>query len=109
VTVSEGRVPLHRPDERGQAIPLVVGVVAVAALLLLALVPLSRAAINRAEARTAADMAALAGAAEGERAARELAQANGAVLVDYWAEGSDVWVVVELGDARAEARARRVQ
>jgi outer membrane lipoprotein SlyB len=93
--------------EQGQAVPLVVGVVAIAALLLLALIPLARAAVDRGEARTAADLAALAGAAEGESAARELAEANGAALVEYRAEGSDVWVVVELGDARAQARARR--
>ena len=74
-------------DERGQAIPLVVGVVAIAALLLLALVPLAHAAVDRAEARTAADLAALAGAAEGEGAARELAEANGGALVEYRADG----------------------
>ena len=99
-------MPRNRGD-RGQVLPLVVGIVAVAAVILLALVPLARAAAQRAEARTAADMAALAGAAEGEEAARDLAEDNGAELVEYLAIGSDVWVTVELGDARAEARARR--
>ena len=64
-------------------------------------------ASERAAARTAADAAALAGAAEGEAAAREVAAANGAELVSWRAEGLDVWVVVALGDARAEAKARR--
>ena len=93
--------------ERGQAMPLVLAVVALAVVVLLALVPVARAANERARARTAADAAALAGAAEGEEVAREVALANGAELVEWHAEGTDVWVTVTLGDARAEAKARR--
>lgn len=96
-----------RRGDVGQAMPLVLGVIALAVVVLLALLPLSRATRERAAARTAADAAALAGAAEGEAAAREVAAANGAVLVSWWAEGLDVWVVVTLGDARAEAKARQ--
>jgi hypothetical protein len=88
-------------------VPVVVGLLAVAVVVLLALVPLARATQQRTAARNAADAAALAGAAEGEAAAREVARANGASLVAWRAEGRDVWVVVELGDARAEAKARR--
>jgi Flp pilus assembly protein TadG len=62
---------------------------------------------SKAEAQRAADAAALAGAAEGEAAAREVAVANGAELVSWRAEGLDVWVVVVLGVARGEAKARR--
>jgi uncharacterized membrane protein len=91
----------------GQAAPLVLALVAVAVVLLLAVVPLGRATQQRAAARTAADAAALAGAAEGEQAAREVAEANGGELVEWRAKGHDVWVVVTLGDARAEAKARR--
>jgi hypothetical protein len=94
-------------QEAGQAVPLVLAVVALAVVVLLALVPLARAGQQRAAARTAADAAALAGAAEGEAAAREVAVANGAELVSWRAEGLDVWVVVVLGDARGEAKARR--
>jgi len=95
-------------SDRGQVAPLVLGLLAVAvAVLLLVLVPLGRAAQQRAAARSAADAAALAGAAEGEDAARDVAAANGAELVTWRAEGLDVWVVVTLGDARAEAKARR--
>jgi hypothetical protein len=83
------------------------GVIAVALALVLALVPLAQAAAERARARTAADAAALAGAAEGEDAAREVATANGATIVAWRSEGTDVWLEVELGDARARARARR--
>jgi hypothetical protein len=97
----------HARRDGGQAAPLVLAVVAVAVVVLLALVPLARAGQQRAAARTAADAAALAGAAEGERAAREVASANGARLVSWRAEGLDVWVTVVLGDARADAKARR--
>jgi outer membrane lipoprotein SlyB len=93
--------------ERGQAMPLVVGLVGLAVVVLWALVPLAHGATERARAATAADAAALAGAAEGEDAAREMAAANGARLVEWRADGPMVWVVVELGEARAEAKARR--
>jgi outer membrane lipoprotein SlyB len=93
--------------EQGQAVPLMVGLVGVAVVVLWALVPLGRGAGDRARAATAADAAALAGAAEGEDAARALAEANGARLIEWRAEGPVVWVVVQLGDARAEAKARR--
>ena len=93
--------------EDGQAVPLVLAVGALIVIVLLTLIPLARASQERAAARTAADAAALAGAAEGEAAAREVARANGAEVVSWQAEGLDVWVVVELGAARAEAKARR--
>ena len=94
-------------DERGQAVPVVLGLMAVAVVVVLALLPLAEAAQERAAARNAADAAALAGAAEGEAAARQVAAENGAELVRWRAHGLDVWVVVALGDARAEAKARR--
>jgi len=97
----------RRAREEGQAVPLVLAVVALIVVVLLALIPLARASQERAAARTAADAAALAGAAEGEGAAREVARANGAEVVSWAAEGLEVWVVVELGEARAEAKARR--
>jgi uncharacterized membrane protein YdfJ with MMPL/SSD domain len=87
--------------------PLVVGLVAIAVLLALALAPLAELATDRARARTAADAAALAGAAEGEDAAREVAKANGARMVLWHAEGDEVWVGVELGRAKAAAKAHR--
>ena len=93
--------------QAGQAVPLVVALIGVAVVVLWALVPLAQGAQERARAATAADAAALAGAAEGEDAAREVASANGARLVEWRARGPMVWVIVELGDARAEAKARR--
>lgn len=92
--------------EAGQVVPLVAAVLVVAAVIVLALVLLARGASDRARAQTAADAAALAGAADGEGAARAVAAANGGELTDYWAEGSEVWVAVEVGDAIARAKAR---
>jgi hypothetical protein len=93
--------------DRGQATPLVIAVIALAVAVALALGPVARHANDRARARTAADAAALAGAAEGARAARSVAEANGARVIFFWEEGHDVWVGVELGEARAAAKARR--
>jgi hypothetical protein len=86
---------------------LLVGIVAIAIVVLLALVPVARAVSQKAQARAAADAAALAGAAEGEDAAREVAEDNGGHLVSWRAEGEAVWVEVRVGDARAVAKARR--
>jgi len=58
-----------------------------------------------AEARTAADAAALAGAAEGRAEAARLAELNGAILVSYEQQGSEVIVVVEVDEVRARAAA----
>ncbi len=56
---------------------------------------------------TAADAAALAGAAAGREAAGRTASANGGRLVTYQELGDDTRVQVELGGVRATARARR--
>ena len=96
-----------RDGEGGQAVPLVLAVVAFAVVVLLALVPLAQGAAARAQARTAADAAALAGAAEGEQAAREVAADNGARLVEWRQRGADVWVRVTVRKAHADAKARR--
>jgi hypothetical protein len=93
--------------DRGQAVPLVLAVVALAAVVLLALVPLARGLSERAQARTAADAAALAGAAEGKDAAEEIAEDNGARLIEWHSDDDEVWVRVEVGRARANAKARR--
>ena len=72
----------------------------------MALVPAGRALEDRARARTAADAAALAGAAEGEAAARRLAAANGGRLVEFRREGDEVVVRVRVGVAAAERPGR---
>ena len=93
-------------DDRGQATPLAVAMVAVVLVALVGLVPFGRALADRAHARTAADAAALAGAAEGEGGARALAEANGAVLLSFERRGVEVVVRVRVGRADAYARAR---
>jgi outer membrane lipoprotein SlyB len=97
---------IHRSD-RGQATPLWAVVLVLAGLLLVPTGLLVRASVERAEARSAADAAALAGALEGEGAARAVAEANGAELVAYEERGDLVEVTATVGDRRATARAER--
>ena len=99
-------MPVHR-SSRGQATPLWAVVLVLAALLLIPTGLLVRAAVERTEARSAADAAALAGALAGEAEAREVAAANGGQLVAYEAAGDLVEVTVVVGGRRATARAER--
>jgi hypothetical protein len=92
-------------SERGQVLPLVALVMVVAGLAVVAIGKIGGAAVDRARAATAADAAALAGAAEGKDAARALAKANGGRLADYEEIGDDARARVEVGDATAHARA----
>jgi hypothetical protein len=62
---------------------------------------------DRARARTAADAAALAGAASGRTAAEAMAVANGGVVEDYRAVGDRTTVTVRVGRARATSTAER--
>jgi hypothetical protein len=102
-------------DDRGQAVPLLVAAVGLAAVLVVGLAHMGRVVADRAQARTAADAAALAGAAEGEDAAREVASANGGELIRYDtrsggesdAAGDEVLVEVSVGGVEAFGRARR--
>jgi hypothetical protein len=93
-------------SDRGQALPLGAAMVAIVTIALVALVPAGRALTDRARARTAADAAALAGAAEGEQAARDLAGVNGGELVEFARSGDEVVVRVRVGGVEAYARAR---
>ncbi len=93
--------------ERGQTVPLLAALVVIAGLAMIALAHLGGGAVERAEARRAADAAALAGAAEGRSGADRLAHANDARLSRYDESGRDAEVVVHYGAARAIARARR--
>ncbi len=90
----------------GQVVPLAAALMVLVVAALVALVPAVEALSARARASSAADAAALAGAAEGEDAARRLAAANGAELVDFRREGEEVVVRVRVGAVEAEARAR---
>ena len=94
-------------EQRGQALPLLAVVVALAALIVLGLGRLGAVVVARAEAQTAADAAALAGARLGRSVAEELAAANGGSLVSFAAAGREVEVVAEVRGEQARARARR--
>lgn len=94
-------------SEVGQTSPLIVVVLAGAAVAALAIARLGAVAVERAEARTAADAAALAGAAAGRPGALAAAGANGGVLERYTDDGGFVEVVVRVGTVEAVARAER--
>lgn len=93
--------------QRGQVLPLLTVVVALAALVVIGLGRVGGMVVARAEAQTAADAAALAGAVHGRGAAERLAAANGGRLVGWEAAGAEVEVVVEVRREAARARARR--
>jgi D-alanyl-D-alanine carboxypeptidase/Putative Flp pilus-assembly TadE/G-like len=93
-------------NDGGQVVPLAAALVGLCCVALLALAPVARALDDRARARTAADAAALAGAADGERTAREVAAANGADLLEIERTGDEVVVQVRVGEVEAYARAR---
>lgn len=94
-------------SERGSVLPLLVLGLVMAAGGALMLGKLGQAAVSRAAARTAADAAALAGAAEGESAARQVAEANGAHVLRFEVLGDDTRVTVRIREAEAVGRARR--
>ncbi|MFP5577704.1 MAG: helicase/secretion neighborhood TadE-like protein [Acidimicrobiia bacterium] len=98
---------VNNRSDRGQATPLWAVVLLLAGLLLIPTGMLVRATVERAEARAAADAAALAGALEDEAAARSVADANGARLTRYEERGDLVEVTVVVGERRATARAER--
>ncbi len=91
---------------RGQAVLAVALAIVVLVLALLVIGRVGRTVVDRARARTAADAAALAGVHDGRGRAQQIAERNGARLVDFEAEGDQVEVTVEVGSTRASARAR---
>jgi hypothetical protein len=96
-----------RDGDRGQAMPLAAAMVGLTAVLMLAFVPVGTALDRRTRVRTAADAAALAGAASGSPVdAGRLASANGGELVDFERQGDRVVVEVRVGDMTAHASAR---
>lgn len=105
-----GRVhPLHQAGQRdsGQVMPLLAGVVAMVVITGLLLVGLGAQIGDRARASGIADAAALAGARNGEQAARDIAEENEATVIEFRSRGTEVEVTVEIGGSKASARARR--
>lgn len=92
-------------EERGSALPLVALAMVVVGILSMGIGRLGQDAAERARARTAADAAALGGAADGRETALELAEANGGEMTFYRRIGADVRVAVRVGRSEAVARA----
>lgn len=102
------RDPDRDPDrDRGQALMLVLAVVALLAVMLMAMARFGARLVDIEQAQVAADAAALAGVVQGESGAVELAERNGASVVQFRQLGDDVIVVVEYRGARATSRATR--
>jgi secretion/DNA translocation related TadE-like protein len=109
-----GPSDLSRAEERGSISLLMVGGVALAAVLCFGVARVGAAAMLAARADTAADAAALAGAdalalgrspAAATRAASAAASDNGARLLSCTCREGEAEVVVALGRAHGHARA----
>jgi len=92
-------------DDRGQTTPLLAVIVVLGGVSALLIAQLGLRAIERAQAQTAADAAALAAAGGGQRAGVRLAEANGAASVDLVIGPGGAEVRVRRGSAWAVARA----
>jgi hypothetical protein len=99
------RLVRGRFGDGGQAVPAVALVFLVLVVASSVVVRLAGATVDRARARTAADAAALAAAGADDDAAAALADQNGGALVRVTRVGHEVEVVVQVGGARATARA----
>lgn len=95
-----------RSDD-GQLLPLYAVILVVACGVIVLLGQLGQLANRRTRAQTAADAAALAGAADGRVAAASVAVANGAVLDGFSSDGVHVNVLVHVGGVHATAYAER--
>jgi hypothetical protein len=96
-----------RSSQRGQAVPLLLVVLALATGAALLLAEVAVATVERSRAQTAADAAALAGAAEGASAAEAVARANQATVEAYAERRTEPGpeVQVDVGHQRATAQA----
>ena len=95
--------------DRGQVLSFAAVLLVLAAGLAVLATELGRIAVDRTQARTAADAAALAAVASPDRARPEafrLAAANGARVVSFEHGGGRVVVEVRVGRAQATAVAR---
>ncbi len=93
--------------ERGASLPLLALVLAVLLMVTSVVVGLSTRVLDRAQAQSAADAAALAGVVEGRDGAERFAVANGGELVVFEESDNAVRVVVVVDGWKAEARAER--
>ena len=93
--------------DAGQIVPMMALVLFAVVIVAVVVIRLGLQVDRRARAQSAADAAAIARATEGEDIAGSVTEANGATLESFVVRGSEVEVVVRLGDERATARARR--
>lgn len=96
-----------RSPEAGQALPLVLALLAVCLVAMVVVAAWARVAVDRARAQAAADSSALAGALDGPTGAAEAARRNGATLVSVAISGSLTTVEVRRGRVPATAVAQR--
>jgi len=96
---------MRASGERGQALPIVLLLVALTGAALLVVGRVGARAAAAARARSAADAAALAGAAAGPEVAREVARLNGSSATVVSGTVGDVTVTVRVGGEEAQARA----
>ena len=99
-----GNHPLRDHGDRGQILPFTTLLLVLAAGLAILVVELGQVAVDRAQARTAADVAESA-----RTQAVRLAGANGARVVSFDEQPGEVVVEVRVGRARATARARTIR
>ena len=97
--------PRTDPCDRGQAVMLMAAVVVITVLVAVGVVQVGAVMLQRQQAQTAADAAALAGLQGGRAAAAQLAAGNDAVLVSFDRLGDTVTVVVASGRVHARASA----
>lgn len=93
----------------GQIVPVAAIVLLLMLGIVMALAQLGHHAANSAKARTAADAAALAGAAGSREQAERIVALNGARLVKYLDAYSWVEVTVSVGESESVARAERIR
>jgi hypothetical protein len=103
----DGDMPRSRPtrSDAGQSLLLLMGLVASIGVAIVGLAQLGAVLVHRAQARSAADAAALAGTSGGRAAAADAAARNGAVLVSFWSRGDLVVVEVVVSAVHATASA----
>ncbi len=104
----------RRAPDAGQAAPLMVVMLLAMTVVVVATVEVGQVLNEAAQARTAADAAALAGAAAGRDEAAAVASANGGVLLSYSEHDTGdpdvllVTVEVQVGRSSRAARAERM-
>lgn len=100
---------MRNRSDRGQASLFAIVLLVFGVVLALLIVLTGEVVIDRAQAQTAADAAALVGVVEGRAAAGRYAKLNGATLVEFARTGQRVRVVVTLDRVRATAVAESRQ